>query len=283
MSTIGQFLQAKEPLFDHALAQLEQVSGRHGADVKLAAEITEKVANRTKQLGLDTDASGEKLYAALLAKVKQDDDHLARAIGGHDPEDLAEMIPLIVKAAEAAPLPKDGWFLREEKARAMLRACPPEAVMERLGYHLVSQMLEQENVYELFLALRFVETPEWLNAFDGLYRDLKASDFEPRDIRIVPFDKAKWGDIAEHFIAKKRHNITNSKEIGAIAVMPMTETRMPGVTMKVLPLLCHYYNEIRLYSSLFRPRKILAPLWPIRSLPIRHTCRWWPMVISIGG
>ena len=252
MSTIGRFLQAKEPLFDHALNQLEHDSGKKGVDVKLAAEIVQTAARRTKQLGLTADATGEELYAALIHQVQQHDDHLAHAIGGTDPSNLAEMIPLIVKAAEAAPLPKDGWFLKTDKAAAMLRSHPPVAVMERLGYHLVSQMLEQEDIYELFLSLRFAEDPDWLNGFDALYSSLTAADFEPRRIKVVPFDRAKWGDIAEHFIAKKRHNITHSKEMGAIAVMPMTESRMTGVTLKALPLIIHYFNEIRLYSSFFK-------------------------------
>jgi hypothetical protein len=252
MSMIGKFIQAKEPLFDHALHQLEEISGRKNVDVKLAAEITEKAADRMKRLGVAHNASGPELYEALVAKVHEHDEHIARAIGGTDPADLRQMIPLIVKAAENAPLPKDGWFLKIDKARAMLRRKPPEAIMERLGYHLVSQLLDNEDIYELFLALRFAESPEWLNEFDALYIDLTPADFELRQIQVRPFAPEKWGDIAAHFIQKKRHNITHSKEMGAIAVMPMTETRMTGVTLKALPLLIHYFNEIRLYSSFFK-------------------------------
>jgi hypothetical protein len=252
MSTIGRFLQAKEPLFDHALHQLELRTHQKGVDIKLAAEIAQTAADRIKKLGLSADATGPELYAALIKQVAAHDDHLAKAIGGTDPSDLTQMIPLIVAAAEAAPLPKDGWFLKEDKAREMLRRTPPMAIMERLGYHLVSRLLESEDIYELFLALRFAETPEWLNGFDRQYLDLTAQDFEPRKIQVVRFDAAKWGDIAEHFIQKKRHNITHSKEMGAIAIMPMKETHMTGITLKVMPLLFHYFNEIRLYSSFFR-------------------------------
>ncbi|MBW4062010.1 hypothetical protein HJC99_05560 [Candidatus Saccharibacteria bacterium] len=252
MSTIGRFLQAKEPLFDHALHQLELQSGQKSVDVKLAAEIAETAAAKLKVLGLAHYATGPQIYDALIKQVAIHDAHLAHKIGGTDPSDLAEMIPLIVKAAEAAPLPKDGWFLKVDKAKDMLRAHPPVAVMERLGYHLVSQMLEHEDIYELFLSLRFAEDAAWLNDFDALYVSLQATDFEPRRIKVVPFDRGKWGDIAEHFIAKKRHNITHSKEMGAIAVMPMTEDRMTGVTLKVMPLLFHYFNEIRLYSTFFK-------------------------------
>jgi hypothetical protein len=252
MSTIGRFLQAKEPLFDHALHQLELQTHQKGIDVKLAAEIAEKVAQATKRLGLSPDVSGPKLYEGLLKLVKAHDEHIARAIGGKDPTDLGEMIPLIVKAAEEAPLPKDGWFLKEAKAKEMLRRTPPIAIMDRLGYHLVSRLLEQEDIYELFLALRFAEDADWLNGFDRQYMDLSPNDFESRSIKVVPFAPSKWGDIAEHFIQKKRHNITHSKEMGAIAVMPMVETHMDGITLKVMPLLFHYYNEIRLYSSFFK-------------------------------
>ncbi len=252
MSTIGRFLQAKEPLFDHALHQLELQSHQKGVDVKLAAEIAESAAHRSKALGLKPNATGPEVYAALIKQVAVHDTHLARAIGGDDPSDLRVMIPLIVKAAENAPLPKDGWFLKVDKAKAMLRRMPPMAIMDRLGHHLVSRLLEEEDIFELFLALRFAESPEFLNDFDRLYLDLQPEDFEQRRIKVVPFAAAKWGDIAEHFIQKKRHNITHSKEMGAIAVMPMVETHMTGVTLKALPLLIHYYNEIRLYSSFFK-------------------------------
>jgi hypothetical protein len=252
MSTLGRFLQAKEPLFDHALHQLELRTHQRGVDAKLTAEIAERAADRTRRLGLSPDATGPELYGALVRQVAAHDDHLARAIGGQDPSSLTEMIPLIVRTAEASKLPKDGWFLKVDRAQEMLRRNPPTAIMERLGHHLVSRMLETEDIYELFLALRFAESPEWLNNFDRQYLDLKAQDFEPRRIKVVPFAASKWGDIAEHFIQKKRHNITHSKEMGAIAIMPMRETHMTGITLKVMPLLFHYFNEIRLYSSFFK-------------------------------
>ena len=211
MSTIGRFLQAKEPLFDHALHQLELRTHQKGVDVKLAAEIAQTAADRTKKLGLTADATGPELYAALIKQVATHDDHLAKAIGGTNPSDLVEMIPLIVKAAEAAPLPKDGWFLKEEKAREMLRRTPPMAIMERLGYHLVSRLLESENIYELFLALRFAESSEWLNGFNRQYLDLRPEDFESRKIKVVPFAADMWGDIAEHFIKNMRLYISHSK------------------------------------------------------------------------
>ena len=178
MSTLANFLNAKEPLFDHALFQLEERSGRKGVDVALAAEIAEKVANRAKRMRLEPDYTGLELYGALLAQVKAHDEHLAAAIGGKDPSDLTEMIPLIVKTVQSVDMPKSGFFIHTDKAKEMLRHMPPPNTMARLGYDNVDDLLAKEDVHELFLALRFAEEPDWLNAYDVTYHDLTAADFE---------------------------------------------------------------------------------------------------------
>lgn len=252
MSLIADFLQAKEPLFHHSLEQLEEITDKPGVDARLTAEIAQSAADRLRQLRLGPKASGPQLYQALLDLVAEHDQHLAKTLGGHEPTSIPEMIPLIVAKVESLDLPKRGFFLREEVAKTMLLEHPPRQIMARLGYGDVATMLARESIYEIYLALRFAQDADWLNQFDAGYHRLQPSDFETRDLRFVVFDPAKWGDIAEHFIAKKRHNITHSKELGAIGVMPMTETRMKGLTLKVLPLLVHYINEVHLYSSFFK-------------------------------
>lgn len=252
MSTLAKMLAAKQPLFDHSLHQLELRTGKRGVDAKLTAEIANTVAAKTAELGLPLECRGQDLYRALIAKVQQQDEHLARAIGGTDPTSVTEMIPLIFKSVGGVDMPRDGFFIRPEAAEAMLAKTPPPAIMKRLGYDDVNKMLDNENLFELYLALRFAESPEWLNQFDELYKGLKPTDFQERSIQLVRFDPEKWGDIAVEFIKQKLHNITNNKEIGAIAIMPLQQTHMPGVTLKIYPLILHYYNEIRLYSTFFK-------------------------------
>jgi len=252
MTQISEFLLAEEPLFHHSIEQLEEITGKNGVDAKLTAEITQKAGDRLKRLGLSPDASGPTIYAALLKHVATQDEHLAKTLGAQDPTSIPEMIPLIVERIKHMDVPKRGFFLREDVAKGMLRLHPPKNIMARLGYDEPEKMLDNESIFEIYLSLRFGEEAEWLNDFDADYRKITADDYEERDLRIIIFDPAKWGDIAEHFIQKKRHNITHSKEMGAIGVMPMTETHMRGLTMKVLPLLAHYVNEVHLYSSFFK-------------------------------
>lgn len=250
-------MDAKEPLFSLSLKQLEEASGKKGIDTKLIGDIIEKTHDATKKLGLDHgDTTGPELYHALLAKIKEHDEHLAKAIGGDDAEDVQRLLPLIKKAVEAADVPKSCWVLKKSVAKEMLRKSPPPTIMKLLGYRSIDSMLKHENLAEVYGALRFAESPDWLNKFNEQYKGLKPSDFETREIEFVVMPGERWGDIAEHFVEKKRHNITHLKELGVILMLPIKLRKLPGITITAMPLLFHYINEIRLYSAFFKLEQV---------------------------
>jgi hypothetical protein len=246
------FLQAKEPLFSHALRELEIRTGHKGVDAKLLGEIAEKSARMTSLLGLPNDCSGPELYQAALKKIEEQDAHLAHTIGGTDPENVEEMIPLAIRRLDQIHMPRNCFALKDEKAAAELVKRPPVELMKRLGYTDIKEMVEKENLNELFIAIRFTEGPDWLNDFNTIYADLKGTDFEERPIRLVRFDPKKWGNVAEHFIEKKKHINTHSKEMGVVAILPPPGPRMKAITLKVITLTLHYFNEVRLYSAYFK-------------------------------
>ncbi len=246
-------LKAKDPLFTQALDQLEKASGKKAVDVKLTADIVETFNDRVKQLGLDpVDSTGEEIYAALLNKAKEHDEHLAKQIGGQNIYNVDEMVPLAIDTVNKTKMPRDCWVLKDEVAKNFLRQTPPASIMQRLGYESVDEMLEKENLYEIYGALRFAESEDWLNEFNENYAKITPGDFETREIKIVVMPKDRWGDIAEHFVKKKRHFNTHLKELGVVLVLPSPISEMPGVTTKVLSLIYHYFNEIRLYSAFFK-------------------------------
>ncbi len=251
MSLLTKLLLAKEPTIELAIKQLEDKIGRKGVDTELIGEILQKGFNHAAQLGLDSDFNAKELYYSLINRVKLDDERLARAIGGKNIDDVAEMMPLIIKKFESLDLPRKGWFLKESIARKMLKNHPPKNIMARLGYKDVTVMLEKENIFEIFTAIRFGESGEWLDSFNQQYKSVKFKDFENRRIHTVVYDSKKWGDIAIHFVQKKLHNITHSKELGVIVAVPLPKKTMRGITLKVLPLLVHYCYEVHLYSAYF--------------------------------
>jgi len=88
-----------------------------------------------------------------------------------------------------------------------------------------------------------------------LYKTLKPSDFETRQIEIVVMPMDRWGNLTAGFIHKKKHNITHLKEMGVILMLPVAG-RLRGITIFALPLLFHYLNEIRLYSAYFKLQQV---------------------------
>lgn len=254
---ISELLCATEPMFGIALKQLEQASGKPGVDVRLTAEIIGQIHQKTADLHLDPkDTTGKELYAALLQRYRKDDAHFAKIIGGKDAEDVQDLLPKMKTAAEQVKTPRGCWVLKKSVAKDFLRKTPPPNIMKRLNYRSVESMLKNENIFEIYGALRFAESPQWLNKFDAQYTTIKPSNFEERDIEIIQMPADRWADLAEPFVRKKRHNITHLKELGVILMLPIKVDKMPGITMTVMPLLFHYMNEIRLYSAFFKLQQV---------------------------
>lgn len=256
---LSELLQAEEPMFSHAISQLEKASGNHSADLRLSSEISGKVHLKAKELGLDPkDTTGKELYHALLELVKKHDSFLAKRMGVDDPEDVQAVVKQLKSFVDEMELHRKVWVLKSSVAKRLLKSNPPKRIMKHLGYKSVDSMIKREKVQELYAGLRFAEDAKWLNKFLESYKKLKPSDFETRNLEIIVMDKQKWGELTAEFVHKKRHNLTHLKELGVIVLLPMPIDRMRGIVITVLPLLLHYYNEIRLYSAFFKIQQVKA-------------------------
>jgi len=248
-------LDAEEPTFTQALHELEAASGRRGVDAKLIGDITTLAHESMRQLGLDPiNSTGPEIYRALQSRLETDIERLVRVIGADLHDDIQHLVPYMVKAADRVEFNRKVFVLKHESAKNLLRKMPPQNLMVHLGYTDLEAMFKNEDFDEIYTALRFSEGPEWLNQYNELFAEITADDYEIRDLRIVIMDHKKYVDLAEHFVEKKLHNVTHSKEMGVIVVVPMHARTMRGIVLKTLPLLFHYMNELKLYSSFFKAR-----------------------------
>lgn len=255
--TLRDLLDAEEPIFTLSLRQLERASGEQGTDARLIGEISEKMRHGIESLGLDPhDTTGPELYSTLMSRMKAENQRVTELIGGKDPDNVTEMVPLIVKAVQDMDINTSCWVLKRSVAKRLLKEMPPEKLMKHLGYRSVDSMLKHESIDEVYTALRFSEGGEWLNQYNELFKTVSPSDFETRKISIVVMDHDKYVDLAEKFVLKKLHNVTHTKEMGVIVVVPMRQSHMKGITLKTLPMLLHYVNEIRLYSAFFKLKQV---------------------------
>lgn len=250
---LSDLLDAEEPLFTQSVRQLEEVSGRTGADAKLIGDITSMAHESLRALGLNPAAStGQEVYQALLNRVEVDMKRLTKIIGAEDPEDVRHLVPFMIDAANKVKFNRTVFVLKHDKAKDLLRQMPPKQLMKKLGYTDIEAMFENEDFDEIYTALRFSEGPEWLTEYNELFKQVTPEDYEERDLRILKMDHDKYVDLAEHFVQKKLHNVTHTKEMGTIVVVPMHARKMRGLVLKTLPLLLHYMNEVKLYSTFFK-------------------------------
>jgi hypothetical protein len=225
------------------------ICGHNKVLEKIVAENSKVIQERLELLGLKTNQSRD-IYNSLLDKIKDDDRRLSKALDHPVCVTRSGCRSLFDVARKIAGVGK-GFFLKKEKAEEFLLKVPPNNVLKILGYNSVKQLLENEDLFEIYAALRFVEKGGWLNKiFFKQYQNLTPDDFEEREIETLVLSE-RWCDVAEEFLRKKYHNISHLKELGVIFVLPAV-LNISGETLRTLGSVLHYFHEIDFYSRLFR-------------------------------
>jgi len=226
------------------------LTGREDAMFKIVEENQTIIDSRLALLNASRDFSAKEIYGALINKVEVDNSAIhkflgePRATSSADWERVLETTKNIIK-------PPKGFFLKKEKAMEFLKNKPPLNVIRALGYRNVDELINNENFFEIFSSLRFVEGAEWLNKeFLPQYESITRNDFEEREVTVIALSE-KWAGLAQGFIRKKHHNISHLKELGMIYVIPIA-LNISGETLRNFSLILHYFNEVAFYSKLFK-------------------------------
>jgi hypothetical protein len=233
-------------------AKMAAITGRKDVIKKICDESNERVKATMKAMGLSREpmASAEKVYKAVIEQLKGSDQEIFELFNEpsfNQPEKCSAVCETAKKLAAVPP----GLFLKKERAAQILRDNSPPNIIRGLGYKDVNELISREDVFEVFAALRFVESKEWMHEmFRKVYVNIKPEDFELREITILPLH-GKWLKLAEKFMKKKYHNVSHLKELGVIFVIPLP-IDTPGETLRVFGLLLHYLHEVTFYSELFQ-------------------------------
>lgn len=230
--------------------KLSASTGKKNVIEKIIEENETQIRSRLDFLGLGRQINAKEIYDALISKIEADDNKLFKVLDSPlvtAPNDWQR----VLKIAQLIANNPKGFFLKKEKAIEFLKNQPPLKIIEALGYKSVNEMIQRENIFEIFSALRFVEGSEWLNkVFFKQYKNLKADDFEEREIEVLALPE-RWVEIAQNFIKYKHHNISHLKELGVIYVIPLS-LEISGETLRNFSLILHYFNEIPFYSDIIK-------------------------------
>lgn len=248
---IAKILKTPKKGFFEFNAALERATGKSEVIENIFSENERIVGEKLALLGISHEATAQEVYDALVSKVEADDLKLLRLVGHSSLRGYAASVAVVDFVKSAYGGPRRGFFLKHEKAREFLRAVPPVNILKALKYKTVDEMLKNENLEEVYAALRFLEDSAWQNeVFFKQYETLKPSDFEEREIQMRALSE-KWAPVASAFVAKKYHNVSHLKELGVIFVIPVF-LGISGETLRLLALLLHYFHEVAFYADAFR-------------------------------
>ena len=229
--------------------KLSALTGKKDVMSKIVEENEATIRNRLDFLGLGRKITAKQIYDALISKIEADNDELFKVLDSPSAS-ISSDWQRVLEIAQNISDKQKGLFLKQEKAVELLKNQPPQKILQVLNYKSVDELLEKENIFEIFSALRFVEGNEWLNEnFFKQYESLKPDDFEKREIEVLALPE-RWVQIAQNFIKHKYHNISHLKELGIIYTIPLS-LNISGETMRNFSLIFHYFNEVKFYSELF--------------------------------
>jgi len=224
-----------------------KILGTSGVLETVVKEMLEKARSVRDHINagqLTSDELHQKLRAAVLNNERELIDFLVRIEGKNDFERAATLARKIVHTGR-------GYFLKKDFGKEILLKSPPENLMKFFNYQNVDQLFAKHDVTEIFSALRFMETNEWMHqTFEVAYSEFTSDDFEDREVEIRVLGP-EWYDVAAKYVAKKHHNVSHLKEFGVIFLNPIGEN-IAGKFIRDFNLLLHYFHEIEFYSKLFR-------------------------------
>jgi len=247
---LAKILRTDKDFVKIAADELLKVSGHNDVLNKLTALNQRMIDNRLERLKLLSAPNADMIFRALSKQIQTHDRSLWEIFHRPVCDNDTGCRTLLGFAQEISDVGK-GFFLKEEKAREMLRKEPPKNILSFFKKDSVDELLKEKDLFEVFSALRFIEDKTWLNTvFFRQLDDITPDDFEEREIKMHVLG-GEWLTAAESFLKKKYHNVSHLKELGVIFVIPLA-IDTPGETMRLFSLLLHYLHEVSFYSKLFR-------------------------------
>jgi hypothetical protein len=247
---IAKILRTDKDYIANVEKRFSGITGKSGVLDQILSQNEALIQSRMQDLGVQKNSEAKEIYDALISKIESDDRRIFEALGNPNCRVVADC-QKIAEVAKKVVDPEKGFFLKLEKARELLIKEPPKQVMNFLGYTSAEEMLQKEDLLEIFSALRIIEGSEWLNGiFFKQYESLTPDDFEEREVQVRALSE-KWGKESEKFVLKKRHNISHLKELGVVFIVPAM-LGISGEILRMFILIMHYLYEVPFYSKIFK-------------------------------
>lgn len=245
--TLAKILGVDTALLERLDREMTERCGKQGVMERLIRKNDETIEATLRVLD-SNNHSAAHVRSVLRKILLEHEGHLVTLVGREEGTTEFEKAARLAKRVATVG---NGFFLKRERAVAILEKRKPEHLLEYLGVKSVEAALSHHDVIELMSALRFVEPDEWMHeTFETAYSRFTPDDFEEREIEVRVLGPA-WNEVSKKFVAKKHHNVSHLKEFGVIFLNPVHE-HIPGKFLRDFALILHYFHEIAFYAKLFR-------------------------------
>ncbi len=256
---LSDLLGAAEPSFTNKLRALEAESGHNGVDVVLVSDIARVLRQKLRELGLDpNDTTSLELYHALQSLLRQHDEFLRQAITKQRVATLNVLLPELIAKIDALTLPKSGWSLKLSVAKRLIKQFPPKKLMRLLKYRSVDSLLKRESVEKIFAGMQLVESVNWRRRFIARYKQLQASDFEDRPIKLFWLDEPALARVASERALANKPNMLLLQELCTVVVLPILSEPASGGLLLITAWILEAANQLRRFSSYFKLNQVKA-------------------------
>lgn len=254
---LAQLLGEPEAQFSRSISALEIGSGGVGIDIRLTSELRAAGLIKLGLLGLDpADTTGEELFFALKAKTANDDKVLISKFENTGAVTTATAMYGLVEEIKPLIAGRTAWVMKRSVAKQLIKTNPPKLVMSKLHYRSISSLIKNESVSEILWAAKLLEDKKWHKNFVEQYKNLRASDFEEREVELTALSSKRWADLAYNFIASTGMITMSVAELGAIAVMPLNAPYTRGFSITLLVQIVQQLNNIHALAAYFKLHQV---------------------------
>lgn len=248
-------LGEQEAKFKHAIMALERRHNHPNHDLHLVSKIFQQLPKKIQLLGLDpTDTTTEELYQALNNKLKDQDQALVkkiRTLAANLVNAEANVIDGVTALISSLNLDLNLFVLKTAVLKSLLRASPPKKVIKILGLRSVESMLKNEPLALILVAINYYESEAYVSNLYNSYKQLKAANFENRQLNIVSSQDQRWLPILKDIKKHTGLSVVSSYELGFVVILPIDNQPPVGyLTLLITNLLTEMAISLSVSSYL---------------------------------
>jgi len=226
---LANLLSKETNSFRNFIDDIEYATGCNKNDLKLASEIKITTKNKLRFLGLNPeDTTSSELYYSLNNLLKLHDKFIVKKFNINYGDPILQALKKITEDFNDPINAQSVFCVRSNILKKILVKNQPSKTIKLLGYRSFESMLKNEDPKTVLSLAYYVEPEAWRKAYFNQVKNLKANDFEFKNVKFIILDNSKFKQITREIIDNNRHNVISVENMGQILIAPLDSQLKAG-------------------------------------------------------